>query len=108
MRGWSLAAYPSSLRTHACIIITASNFTHRQSRLMHACSSNVFGVPGRASPPQGINRQAMVCVPLYETLGDHAISYILSHSETAMVLAAPSKLGVLAKVRRPYHSLAHA
>ena len=46
-----------------------------------------------------MNRRALVCVPLYETLGDNAIQYIVQHSEAALVVAAAGKLPALAKVR---------
>jgi long-chain acyl-CoA synthetase len=36
-------------------------------------------------------------VPLYDTLGEKAIEYVLGHSETKFVVAAGSKLAGLAK-----------
>jgi long-subunit acyl-CoA synthetase (AMP-forming) len=36
-------------------------------------------------------------VPLYDTLGEKAIEYVMSHSETKFVVAAGSKLAGLAK-----------
>lgn len=40
---------------------------------------------------------SMVCVPLYETLGDEAVEYIVDHSETQVVVVAGARLGLLAK-----------
>jgi len=39
------------------------------------------------APTQAINRMNAVCVPLYETLGDNAIEYIVEHSDTKLVVA---------------------
>ncbi|MEW5303069.1 MAG: hypothetical protein WDW36_005797 [Sanguina aurantia] len=44
---------------------------------------------------QACNRQSLCCVPLYETLGDNAVEFVLSHSEARMVVAAAAKLPVL-------------
>ncbi len=30
--------------------------------------------------PQACNRQSVYCVPLYDTLGENAIEYIINHS----------------------------
>eukprot|EP00879_Flechtneria_rotunda_P001890 GHRR01002062.1.p1 GENE.GHRR01002062.1~~GHRR01002062.1.p1 ORF type:complete len:668 (+),score=222.63 GHRR01002062.1:317-2320(+) len=46
---------------------------------------------------QGCNRTSLECVPLYDTLGDSAIEYVLKHSETRFVVAAGSKLPGLVK-----------
>lgn len=44
-----------------------------------------------------MNRCNATCVPLYETLGDNAVEYILRHSEAVLVVVVGAKLGVLAK-----------
>jgi len=44
---------------------------------------------------QGCNRMSMICVPLYETLGENAIEYIIDHSGTSLVLIAAKRLGRL-------------
>lgn len=46
---------------------------------------------------QGCNRTSLQCVPLYDTLGDKAIEYVLGHSEAKFVVAAGAKLAGLAK-----------
>lgn len=33
-----------------------------------------------------------ICVPLYETLGENAIEYIIDHSETKVVVVAAKRL----------------
>jgi long-chain acyl-CoA synthetase len=37
------------------------------------------------------------CVPVYDTLGENAIEYILNHSETSALFASASKLPPLVK-----------
>lgn len=41
----------------------------------------------RARPilPQACNRQNLYCVPLYDSLGENAIEFIINHSETSAV-----------------------
>ena len=39
----------------------------------------------------------MYCVPLYDSLGEHAIEYIIKHSESTIVFAQAAKLATLAK-----------
>ncbi|KAF6251919.1 acetyl-CoA synthetase-like protein [Scenedesmus sp. NREL 46B-D3] len=46
---------------------------------------------------QGCNRTSLQCVPLYDTLGEKAIEYVMTHSETKFVVADGSKLAGLAK-----------
>ncbi|GAB4815489.1 hypothetical protein N2152v2_002535 [Parachlorella kessleri] len=46
---------------------------------------------------QACNRHSVVCVPLYDVLGDNSVEYIISHSESSVVFLAASKLPVLAK-----------
>jgi long-chain acyl-CoA synthetase len=36
------------------------------------------------------------CVPLYDTLGENAVEYIVNHSEAAAVFVEASKVGKLA------------
>ncbi|KAF5827353.1 hypothetical protein DUNSADRAFT_795 [Dunaliella salina] len=44
---------------------------------------------------EAMNRMSAVCVPLYETLGENAIEYIVEHSDTKLVVAqAVESLGV--------------
>lgn len=46
---------------------------------------------------QACNRNNFVCVPLYETLGEDAIEFILQHSEARVVFVAGKRLGRVAK-----------
>lgn len=46
---------------------------------------------------QACNRMAYECVPLYDSLGENAIEFIVGHSEQAAVFVAAGKLGKLAK-----------
>ncbi|KAL4444634.1 hypothetical protein ABPG77_002451 [Micractinium sp. CCAP 211/92] len=59
------------------------------------------GVYGANSPEwmiamQACNRQNLYCVPLYDSLGEHAIEYIVNHSETTCVFTQSEKFGTLA------------
>ncbi|GAB4822406.1 hypothetical protein N2152v2_009452 [Parachlorella kessleri] len=58
------------------------------------------GIYGANSPQwmiamQACNRQTVYCVPLYDTLGENAIEYIIVHSESSIVFSSSEKLGVL-------------
>ncbi|EFN60000.1 hypothetical protein CHLNCDRAFT_29209 [Chlorella variabilis] len=60
------------------------------------------GVYGANSPEwmiamQACNRQNLYCVPLYDSLGEHAVEYIIKHSESTAVFCQTEKLGTLAK-----------
>ncbi|GBF97083.1 hypothetical protein Rsub_10094 [Raphidocelis subcapitata] len=46
---------------------------------------------------QACNRNNFICVPLYETLGEDAIEYILGHSEARLVVVQGRRLGRVAK-----------
>lgn len=46
---------------------------------------------------QACNRQAYVCVPLYDSLGENAVEFIIDHSEAVASFCAGSKLPLLAK-----------
>jgi long-chain acyl-CoA synthetase len=45
---------------------------------------------------QACNRQAAWCVPLYDTLGDDAVRYVLGHAAVTVVACAGDKLAPLA------------
>jgi long-chain acyl-CoA synthetase len=47
-----------------------------------------------------------VCVPLYETLGENAIEFILEHSAVSLVAIQGNKLGRLAKALSQVQRLA--
>jgi long-subunit acyl-CoA synthetase (AMP-forming) len=55
---------------------------------------------------QACNRMSYVCVPLYETLGEDAIEYILEHSEARMVVVAGKRLGRMAAALKQVDKLA--
>lgn len=38
-----------------------------------------------------------LCVPLYDSLGENAIEYIINHAEASSVFVSADKLGQLAK-----------
>lgn len=44
---------------------------------------------------QACNRQTVYCVPLYDTLGENAIEYIINHSESTVAFTAALKLPTL-------------
>ena len=60
------------------------------------------GVYGPNSPEwmmamQGCNRMNLYCVPLYDTLGENAIEYIVKHSEASVLFSHGEKLAMLSK-----------
>jgi long-subunit acyl-CoA synthetase (AMP-forming) len=55
---------------------------------------------------QACNRMSYVCVPLYETLGEDAIEYIIEHSEARLVVVAGKRLGRMAAALRQVGKLA--
>jgi long-chain acyl-CoA synthetase len=59
----------------------------------------VFGIncPEYMIAMQACNRMTYECVPVYDTLGENAIEYILNHSETSALFASASKLPPLVK-----------
>ena len=70
------------------------------------------GVYGANSPEwmmtmQGCNRMNLYCIPLYDTLGENAIEYIVRHSEASVVFSQASKLSMLAKALPELSSLVH-
>lgn len=63
----------------------------------HACLPRRPAAAAPPSPPQACNRQNLYCVPLYDSLGEHAVEYIIKHSESTAVFCQTEKLGTLAK-----------
>ncbi|GAX79708.1 hypothetical protein CEUSTIGMA_g7149.t1 [Chlamydomonas eustigma] len=61
-----------------------------------------IGVIGSNSPQwmmamQAMNRMNLVCVPLYDTLGETAVNFIINHAETKLVVSSGVKLPTVAK-----------
>lgn len=46
---------------------------------------------------QACNRMSYHCVPIYDTLGENAIEYIVNHSESVIAFVCAEKLAALAK-----------
>lgn len=46
---------------------------------------------------QALNRMNGVCVPLYDTLGDSAVEYIIKHAECKLIIAQGDKLGLVGR-----------
>jgi long-chain acyl-CoA synthetase len=77
---------------------------------------DAVGVYGSNAPSwmlamQACNRAGARCVPLYDTLGDEAVRYVLAHSGAAAAFVAADKLAALADalaVGRPPHPVAGA
>ena len=46
---------------------------------------------------QACSRMGLVCVPLYESLGENAIEYIIDHSEASFIVVAAAKLPAFSK-----------
>ena len=49
-----------------------------------------------STPNQACNRQNLFCVPLYDSLGENAVQFILEHSTASAVFVAADKLAPLA------------
>ena len=65
-------------------------------------AQNTVGVFGANCPEwmmamQACNRANIACVPLYDTLGENAVEYILNHAECKAVFVSADKLGNLLK-----------
>lgn len=56
---------------------------------------------------QGCNRMNLYCIPLYDTLGEHAIQYIVKHSESSIIFSHGDKLGMLSTALPELTSLVH-
>ena len=41
---------------------------------------------------QACNRQSIYCVPLYDSLGENAVEYIINHSESSILFVSKEKL----------------
>ena len=51
---------------------------------------------------QACNRMSYQCVPLYDTLGENAVEYIINHSEAVAAFCDSKKLGQLAKAAKGF------
>ncbi len=54
-------------------------------------------------PDQACNRQSVYCVPLYDSLGEGAVEFILNHSESSIVFVSAEKLPTLLKALPAVH-----
>ena len=54
-----------------------------------------------STPNQACNRQNLFCVPLYDSLGENAVQFILEHSTASAVFVAADKLAPLAAAAPP-------
>eukprot|EP00884_Botryococcus_braunii_P002561 jgi/Botrbrau1/12305/Bobra.0205s0004.1 len=69
-----------------------------------------IGIYGCNSPEwmiamQACNRQASWCVPLYDSLGENAVEYIIRHAEISIVFTSGEKFGALARALKPVTDL---
>jgi long-chain acyl-CoA synthetase len=67
---------------------------------------DAVGVYGSNAPAwmlamQACNRTGARCVPLYDTLGDEAVRFVLAHAGAAVVFCGADKLGALATALTP-------
>jgi len=65
---------------------------------VHQLASDAIAAPPDCCP-QAMNRMSAVCVPLYESLGDNAIEYIVSHAATKLVFAQVRGVAVVQPCR---------
>ena len=54
-------------------------------------------------PDQACNRQSVYCVPLYDSLGEGAVEFILNHSESSIAFVSAEKLPTLLKALPAVH-----
>ena len=52
---------------------------------------------------QACNRQSVYCVPLYDSLGENAVEFIINHSESSVVFVSRDKLDTLLKALPAAH-----
>ena len=52
---------------------------------------------------QACNRQSVYCVPLYDSLGENAVEFIINHSESSIIFVARDKLDTLLKALPSAH-----
>lgn len=57
----------------------------------------MFARSTRLVDVQACNRMCYTCVPLYDTLGENAIEYIINQSESVFVVVSAAKLTPLSK-----------
>lgn len=88
--------------------MTYQETSERAAAISSAMASVGVGPHGRAGvygancpewmiSMQACNRMTIYCVPLYDSLGENAIEYIINHSESSIVFAQSEKLPMLAK-----------
>ena len=54
---------------------------------------------------QACNRMSYVCVPLYETLGERAIEFILQHAGVQLVFVEGARMGRMVKALQEVHKV---
>jgi long-chain acyl-CoA synthetase len=61
--------------------------------------AGVYGAncPEWMTAMQACNRMTVYCIPLYDSLGENAIEYIVDHSEASIVFVQSEKFAMLAK-----------
>uniref|UniRef100_A0A7R9Z2J4 AMP-dependent synthetase/ligase domain-containing protein n=2 Tax=Chlamydomonas euryale TaxID=1486919 RepID=A0A7R9Z2J4_9CHLO len=82
--------------TSAIVSNVAAAYQH-----MGLVAKDTVGIIGSNCPEWmsamlAMNKCSIVCVPLYDTLGDKAVEYIVNHAETKLIVASGKKLATLA------------
>jgi hypothetical protein len=54
---------------------------------------------------QACNRMSYVCVPLYETLGENAVEFILQHADVQLVFVEGCRMARMVKALREVHQV---
>lgn len=60
-------------------------------------------IVGMCAHVQACNRQTVYCVPLYDSLGENAVEYIINHSESSIIFVAKDKIATLLKALPAAH-----
>lgn len=98
-KGWVLQCYTRA--PDACFIAWTSS----------PCKTAAMHAPVLATSPacrlslQACNRMSYVCVPLYETLGENAIEFILQHADVKLVVVEGCRMARMVKALREVHQL---
>ena len=99
---------PYAWETYGSVLARATALSAALATLAPApvAPGDAVGVYGSNAPAwmlamQACNRAGARCVPLYDTLGDEAVRFVLAHAEAGLVFCGADKLAALAEALAP-------
>jgi len=100
------SAGPYEWQTYASVAGRATSLSAALSGAAAVKPGDSVGVYGSNAPAwmlamQACNRTGAACVPLYDTLGDEAVRFVLAHSGAGVVFCGADKLAALAAALAP-------